>query len=393
MKKIDNRKLKIALVGLGASGSVIARLFQRDKQTKEITCFARDLKKAKEFLPDGMRKIRLKKIDAEKEKSRFTREISGVDLVINAASSKINLKIMDACLQAGANYLDLASHHLHSPFKAEQLEFDAKFKKRGLKGLICAGVAPGISNLLIRELAGQFDAVTSIKLRLAEHIVSRDIISSWSPEIAVEELSQNVPVYENGRFSLRPPFSEEEIYGYPPPFGKMSVTLICQDEQLTIPLFVKTKNMNVKSGGGDIEPMKLLYKLGMFSRKPIGTGKNRITARTLLEKIIPPTPSPKEMLSIIKKDRIQEARFGIVVEIKGKKKNHVLTKKKWLIFPSIFRISKLMPGATYISYPTGLAAYLFAKNPGAAAFTGVIPPEGLEPKIGNRVLKSLKYGF
>lgn len=390
MKK-NSPKLKIALVGLGASGSVIARLFQKDKQIKEIACFVRNVQKAKEFLPDGTRKIRLKRIDLEK--TRFAREISGADLVINAASSKINLEIMDAALKAGINYLDLASHHLRNPFKAEQLEFDAKFKKQGLKGLVCAGVAPGISNLLIRELAEEFDTVNDIKLRLAEHIVSQDVISSWSPEMAVEELSQDVPVYENGRFLLRPPFSGEEIYDYPPPFGKMPATLICQDEQLTVPLFIKTKNMDVKSGGGDIEPMKLLYKLGMFSRKPIGTGKNRITARTLLEKIMPPTPSPKEMASIIKKSRIREARFGIVCEISGRKNGRPKKAKDWIIFPSIFQINKIMPGATYISYPTGLAAYLFAKNLAAADFTGVIPPEGLEPKIGDRILRALKHGF
>lgn len=390
MKK-DNSKLKIALIGLGAAGSVIARLFQKDGQIKEVVCFARNIQKAREFLPDGFKKIRLEKIDPIKEKTRFVKEISGTELVINAASSKINLEILDAALKAEVNYLDLASHHLHSPFKAEQLEFDDKFKKRGLKGLICAGAAPGISNLLIRELAGKFDAVNGIKLRLAEHIVSQDIISSWSPELAVEELSQNVPVFVNGRYSLKKPFSGEELYDYPPPFGKMPAVLICQDEQLTVPLFVKTKNMDVKSGGGDIEPMKLFHKLGLFSRKPIRVGKNRIASRALLEKIIPPTPSPKEMLSIVKKGRIKEARFGIVIEMNGKKRNRVLTKRKWLVFPSIFRISKIMPGATYISYPTGLAAYLFAKNLPDADFTGVIPPEGLEPKIGARILKALKH--
>ena len=386
----NQNKFKIAILGLGAAGSVIVRFLQRDKEIERIICFVRNAKKAKEFLPDGMRKIILKEIDAVKNKGRFSKEIKGLDLIINAASSRINLEILNACYKAGVNYLDLASQHLHHPFKIEQFEFVKKFKEKRLKGLICAGIAPGISNLMIRKLADEFDSIDDIKLRLAENTISQDIISSWSPDLAIEELSEKVPVYRNGRFLSKEPFSEEELCEYPKPFGKMSTTLICQDEQLTIPLFIKTKNIDAKSGGNDIEIMKLFYRLGFFSEKTKTISGNKIKLKDLLEKILPPTPSPKEMASIIKKGRIQEARFGILVEMQGRKNNRELIKKEWLICPSIFEIQKKMPGATYISYPTGLAAYLFAKYLLKRDFKGIIPPEGLPEKEGLQILKIFK---
>ena len=362
-------------------------LCQKDKQVKEIICCVRNIQKAKVFLPGGFKKIVLKEIDVIKEKKRLLKEISGVDLVVNAASSRINLQILDAAYRAGVNYMDLASHHLHNPFKAEQFEFDGKFKRKGLKGLICAGIAPGISNLLIRQLAEKFDAVDGIKLRLAENMVSEDIISSWSPDLAIEELADDVPVYKKGHFVLKEPFSGEEIYDYGEPFGKMAATMICQDEQVTVPRFIKINNMDVKSGGSDIEAMKLFYRLGFFAAKPVTVGGEIIYLKDLLKKIMPPTPSPKEMMHIIRKGRINEALFGIVVEVNGRKKGKKLKVKSRLICPSIFEINKLMPGATYISYPTGLAAYLFIKALAHADFSGVLSPEGLDSKIGFAVLR------
>jgi len=378
--------MNIAILGLGAVGSVIVRLCQKDKQIRKIICLTRNNKKAKIFLSEGLKKVVLKEIDVLKEKSRFIREISKAELVVNAASSRINLQVLEAAYQAKVNYLDLASHHLHNPFKAEQFEFDKKFKKQGLKGLICAGLAPGISNLLIQQLAADFDSINTIKLRLAEQTVSEDIISSWSPDLAIDELSDPVPVLKNGRFISKKPFSDEEIYNYPKPFGKMPATLIAQDEQITVPRFIKVRNMEAKSGGNDVELMKLFYRLGFFSEKLMMLKGAKVRLRDLLKKIIPPTPSPKEMTSIIKKGRIQEARFGIIVEINAKKHGRIKTKKNWLIMPSIFEINRKMPGATYISYPTGLAAYLFAKSLAEADFKGVIPPEGLAPGVGSKIL-------
>lgn len=148
--------------------------------------------------------------------------------------------------------------------------------------------------------------------------------------------------------------------------------------------------MDVKSGGNDIEIMKLFYRLGFFSEKPKTFSGAKIRLKDILIKILPPTPSPKKMVSILRKNRIQEARFGIIVEISGKKNNRPLIKKDWLICPSIFEIQEKMPGATYISYPTGLATYLFAKNLLKTDFTGILPPEGLEPKTRSEILKDFR---
>jgi len=382
--------MNIAILGLGAVGSVIVRLCQKDKQIRKIICLTRNNKKAKIFLSEGLKKVVLKEIDVLKEKSRFIREISKADLVVNAASSRINLQVLEAAWKANVNYLDLASQHLRTPSSIEQFEFDNEFKRKGLRGLICAGIAPGISNLLVRKMADDFDSINNVKIRLAENMVSQDIISSWSPELAIEELSEKVPVYKNGRFILKNPFSDEEIYDYPLPFGKMPATLICQDEQLTVPHFIKIKNMDVKSGGNDIELMKLFYHLGLFFEKPMTLKGLKTKPKDLLRKIIPPTPSPQEMANILKKGRIQEARFGIVVEIHGKKNGHAKKIKNWLISPSIFKINQLMPGVTYISYPAGLAAYLFIKNFKKFKFKGIVSPEALGVREVLQILKDFK---
>jgi len=125
---------------MGAAGSVIARFLQKNPEIKEILCFVRNIEKAKEFLPDGFKKISIRKIILPEDKSKFIKNISGSDLLINAASYKINAEVMDAAFKAKVNYLDLASYFLRSPH-VEQFDFDKKFKEFNLQGLIDAGAA------------------------------------------------------------------------------------------------------------------------------------------------------------------------------------------------------------------------------------------------------------
>ena len=60
------------------------------------------------------------------------------------------------------------------------------------------------------------------------------------------------------------------------------------------------------------------------------------------------------------------------------------------MFPDLKEISKLFPGATYISYPTGVAAYAFFKAFKKIDNYGVFPPEALNSEIRRDVLIELE---
>jgi len=74
-------------------------------------------------------------------------------VVVNAASYRVNLDAMRACLEAGCHYLDLGGlYHV----TGRQLELDQDFRSARLLGLLGMGSSPGKTNVMavraVREL-------------------------------------------------------------------------------------------------------------------------------------------------------------------------------------------------------------------------------------------------
>ncbi|HEV3003989.1 MAG TPA: MBL fold metallo-hydrolase, partial [Pirellulales bacterium] len=71
---------------------------------------------------------------------RLADALAGVDLLINAASYRVNLDAMRACLAAGCHYFDLGGlYHVTQ----EQLELHAAFAQAGRLALLGIGSSPG----------------------------------------------------------------------------------------------------------------------------------------------------------------------------------------------------------------------------------------------------------
>jgi saccharopine dehydrogenase-like NADP-dependent oxidoreductase len=380
--------MKILLLGGGAVGYVISKYLLEDNAVSEIICGDIDISRARKAMPPND-KITFKRVDISKADD-VAKLAKDTDLIINAANYKFNLPVMKAAIKSGNNYLDLASHQNISPFKAEQLFMHRKFVKAKITGLINAGIAPGVSNLMARELADEFDSADEIKIMLAELEKTNRPVSFWSPETYVEECGAKVPVLENGKFKLKEPLSDCEAYDFPYPIGKLNSCLVCQDEQITLPYFIKTKSVCVKNGGGDIGLFKELMRLGLFSDKPVRINNSQIIPKEFLLKLIPRTPSPKEMLRLIRDGVIEECRFSIVVEIRGRQNGGNKIKKICMISEPFKKITERMPGTTYISYITGVAAGIFAKNMDRINEYGVFPTEYFNTDARSRIFKELK---
>lgn len=85
--------------------------------------------------------------------------VEGSDLAINAAHASLDLELMEACLDAGAHYMDLSS------VPSKQFPYDAKFRKADLTALLGGGEDPGLGNVLARAAVDRLDTVESIRIR------------------------------------------------------------------------------------------------------------------------------------------------------------------------------------------------------------------------------------
>ncbi|MBW2995105.1 saccharopine dehydrogenase NADP-binding domain-containing protein [Candidatus Woesearchaeota archaeon] len=393
--------MKILMVGAGAVASVASKLLSKEKNISKIICASNDLKRGKEFIDTKNSKIELKKIDAS-DKKQIARSARDVDLIINASIPYFNRNIMEAAIMSGKNYQDLCSY-LYDYKTSEQLKFHNRFQKAKLVGLINTGIAPGVTNLLSAEIADRLDSISDIRIRLLEEQKSSEFIFAWSPEVALDVLSAPPPTYKNGKLQFAERYGDVEEYQFPEPYGKRYIFNASGDEAVTIPLYIKTKNLTLKSGGLDNEFVRVLFKLGLLNRKAVKvkservmrskSGKkirNSVVPIELLSTIAPKIPTPKEMTEMIRKGIIENAAFVSVVEGIGKESGKKIKIKIAAIYPDLKHISKIFRGATYISYPTGLAVTCFTKILPEIEEYGVFPPEALSAKNRKTMLLELE---
>src|SRR5439155_554462 len=82
------------------------------------------------------------------------RILAGVDVAVNATLPAHNLRVMEACFEAGCSYVDSAGY---SPPVAgeksgvlEQLSLDPRWRDRDISAIVSMGSDPGISNVMAR---------------------------------------------------------------------------------------------------------------------------------------------------------------------------------------------------------------------------------------------------
>jgi saccharopine dehydrogenase-like NADP-dependent oxidoreductase len=387
--------MDILVLGCGTTGSAIIRLLLKEKFIDEIYCISENEKIARNFLLKDFKNIEFRKANALNFKS-VKGFMKKCDFVINALPSYVethgedilvNQKILEFCLKVGVNYLDLACYGDYKKKIAEQLLLKEQFEKEKLFGLINAGVSPGLTNLIVKESSEEFDYIETIKIRTLEEQQGLEFVLPWSRE-GLFDIASDVLVYRNYKFSIKEPFTDREMYEYPS--GKMPCYLLAHDETLTIPHFIKVRNLDVKGGGGDVEVLMALYKLGIFEKERISVGKFRISPRRFAYSIIRGTPTTKEFVKILDKGILEDATFGVFVDCKGSLGKSKLLVKTYTTF-SQKTINKKLHGANYISYPTAISSTIFLKSvQRGKKLYGILPTESLPKAMRKRILNELE---
>src|ERR1700746_465332 len=118
--------MRIFVLGTGATGSYLAPLLTL--QGPRVPCGARALDRARRFLGKKST-IPIVQVNA-RNLWGIVRAAKGSQLIVNASASVFNEIVLRAALRIRAHYADLSTHLMRNPFKAEQLRFDEKFRKK-----------------------------------------------------------------------------------------------------------------------------------------------------------------------------------------------------------------------------------------------------------------------
>jgi len=372
--------MKILVVGTGAIGIVVASELAKSPEVKEVRVADINLERA-ERLRDWLKskKVSAHRVDAGKSDD-VVRVAEDVDVIVNTTLPIFNLTIMDAAFTAKANYVDLALYDYSSFLK--QMELNDKWKEAGLTALLNAGSAPGITNVLAAHAADRLDHVDAIRIRIFDSVESREIVSTWSPEVMWDDMATEPVVYENGKFKSVPLFSGEETYNFPDPIGPQTVVGHVHEEPVTLPRFIGKglRHVDLKLGTPDMPIVKFVVQLGLLGDESVDVKGAKVAPRDLFLKLIPPTLSFEEVENKIKAGTLIDAHECYVVEVEGEKASKKMTYISYVLFPSLREVQKKLSGATHESYVTGISAAIFTKMVcmGAIKARGVFLPECLK---------------
>ncbi|WP_323594174.1 saccharopine dehydrogenase C-terminal domain-containing protein [Aliarcobacter butzleri] len=379
--------MKIVFFGVGAVCSVIARLLydlSKKSSNDEIKFLfvVRDIKKAKSHFfknTEVLNNSQFLEIKNFEEiftnYNNYTKYLEKSTIFINTSIPDYNLSIMKLALAFKTNYADLASDiyndNVISSLQFEQQSLNEEFEKNSLFALINLGISPGITNFLIGERIYSLSnlpyetKVSKIEINLLEEIQSKQLIFSWSPKVAIEEISYSPLFFKKNKLKKIEPFSKSKTYKFP--YFKNFVELypVFQEEIISLKQsFKDVENIKMFVGGNEIELMKNLYQLNLLSNKYCyGYKDSEISINSIIKDVIPKMKSPQIIEDYIKNKTIKYAEFCAIADIYleiSYPQNSKKIKNVESIGISFNKYTNLIKtnysGSTYISYPTGIGA-------------------------------------
>ncbi|MFY4750509.1 saccharopine dehydrogenase C-terminal domain-containing protein [Aliarcobacter butzleri] len=379
--------MKIVFFGVGAVCSVIARLLydlSKKSSNDEIKFLfvVRDIKKAKSHFfknTEVLNNSEFLEIKNFEEiftnYNNYTKYLEKSTIFINTSIPDYNLSIMKLALAFKTNYADLASDiyndNVISSLQFEQQSLNEEFEKNSLFSLINLGISPGITNFLIGERIYSLSnlpyetKVSKIEINLLEEIQSKQLIFSWSPKVAIEEISYSPLFFKKNKLKKIEPFSKSKTYKFP--YFKNFVELypVFQEEIISLKQsFKDVENIKMFVGGNEIELMKNLYQLNLLSNKYCyGYKDSEISINSIIKDVIPKMKSPEIIEDYIKNKTIKYAEFCAIADIYleiSYPQNSKKIKNVESIGISFNKYTNLIKtnysGSTYISYPTGIGA-------------------------------------
>jgi saccharopine dehydrogenase-like NADP-dependent oxidoreductase len=380
---------KVIIVGAGAQGNVLCGILAKAPEVGNIMLVDLDVERAAEvaeYLESD--KIQVEKVDAS-DKAQLVAlfKKGGYDLVVNATLMTFNRQIIEASLEAGSHYIDMASDEFlpvkdGKQYLVEQLEYAEEFEKKGLMANILAGGDSGLVNVMAKEAVDELDEVDYIGIKDYGVVSCDEPVAMWSFQTYLEDCAAKAIYWEDGEYKWADPFTGEEEYYFPAPLnitGK--VFYHNHEEPLTIPQFIgkPVKYVDFKMGDPDSATWEFLLEgPKLMDATPVDIKGKKVNVKEVFCNQLPKTLTPKKCIDLVKDKKIQ-SQAVLAVDVKGTKAGKKLHYKMWTDSPNIERACSLIPGTSDVSWITSVPASILSLMilRGQIKRTGVFPCEVL----------------
>ncbi|GAB3276548.1 saccharopine dehydrogenase family protein [Parahaliea aestuarii] len=288
---------KVIIIGAGGVGGVVAhKCAQLPEVFSDILLASRTEAKCKAIAEQIGRPIRTAQVDADNvAELTALLEKEQPELVINVALPYQDLSIMDACLNAGVNYLDTANYEPPDTARFEyhwQWAYRERFEQAGLTALLGSGFDPGATNMFTAYLAKHyFDEIEEldiIDVNGGDH--GYPFATNFNPEINIREVSAECRHWEGGQFVTTPPMSKMARFECPDEVGSYNIYRMYHEELESLAKhFPSLKRAQFWMSFGDsyLKHLEVLGNVGMTGIEPVEYNGVEVVPIQFLAKLLP----------------------------------------------------------------------------------------------------------
>lgn len=376
------------IMGTGAQGSAIAKLLDKEPNVNEIICADYDLKAA-ENLGNSLTKAKAVQVNA-KDVDDIVIAGKGADIIVNGLPISFNITVMEAAVRLNADYQDLCMTEIEGKNSVESTEYmfdvyNKKFEKSGALAITNTGSAPGLANVVVREIAEKFDSVDSIEMNVYEGVWSNKFVPFWwSPDVAFADMAEVPTRYENGKHVLTEPFGNPLMMRFPGIDKEIRMVDHSHEEPITMGLNADkylrgAKNIVFRYGGPHIELSEALWKMGFLSHEKRSLNGVEYIPFDLVIEHAPPAPKYKDEIKEIIDGGLVTEEGAFQVLVTGRKNGKPLKITSYVNAPGLIEAYE-RSGISHEAYLTGQSAFIFTKMlvNDEVSQTGLISPEVLE---------------
>jgi saccharopine dehydrogenase (NAD+, L-lysine forming) len=220
------------------------------------------------------------------------------DLVLNVALPYQDLTIMDACLEAGVNYMDTANYEPKDVAHFEyswQWAYEEKFKKAGLMAVLGCGFDPGVTNIYCawaqKHLFDTIRTVDILDCNAGNH--HHAFATNFNPEINIREVTQVVRHWEDGQWIESPAILDDSCihfgFDYPQAGEKESYLLYHEEMESLVKNIKGLERIRfwMTFSQNYINHLKVLQNVGMTRIDPVEFQGYKIVPIEFLKALLP----------------------------------------------------------------------------------------------------------
>nr|WP_321299026.1 saccharopine dehydrogenase family protein [uncultured Sphaerochaeta sp.] len=291
------QKKRLMIIGAGGVGNVAVRKSARMEDLyEEILLASRTQAKCDAIAKEaGPVPVQTAQVDADnaEELAKLIRSFKA-DVVLNVALPYQDLSIMEACLLAGAHYVDTANYEPKDEAHFEysyQWAFEQRFKDAGLTALLGSGFDPGVTNVFTAYAAKHyFDEMHYLDIvdcNAGDH--GKSFATNFNPEINIREITQHGRYYEKGEWVNTEPLEIHQSVDYPRVGAKESYLLFHEELESLVKHFPTLKRARfwMTFGQQYLTFLRVLEEVGMTSITPINFQGMEIQPLQFLKAVLP----------------------------------------------------------------------------------------------------------